>query len=150
MKPKIIMPEDKKAKRTLVTAIENLIEEDKSRYWFPRRYKDPKYYEEEYIKQGKYDVLAMEQGNAVTGYIIGRKETSHIYNVEMHYVLPNMRGFGIAKQLKQALENIARQQGFKIMASYTSTDNYASIRLNEATNYRQETIGNYIYFKKEL
>ena len=150
MKPKIIKPEDERAKRLLVKAIEDLIEEDKNLDWFPGIYKDPKYYEEEYIKQRKYDVIIMERGDAALGYIIGRKETEHIYGVEMHYVLPGMRGIGIAKQLKQALENTARQQGFKLITSYASINNHASIKLNEATNYTQETIGNYIYFKKEL
>ncbi len=139
-----------KDKENLVKTVEELIEEDKNLDHFSPHYKDPKYYEEQYIKNEKYDVITLEEKQTITGYIIGKKKTNNIYTIEMHYVIPRKRGQGIAKKLKKALEEHARNQGFKLITSYASIDNHASIKLNEHTNYKQETIGNYVYFKKEL
>ncbi len=146
----IIKEAKPKDKKNLIKTVEELIEEDKNLDYFPGKYKDPKYYAEEYLKKNKYNIITISEGNIVAGYIIGKKETSNIYTVEMHYVLPNMRGRRIARKLKKSLEETARRQEFKLITSYASTDNHASIKLNENTNYRQETIGNYVYFRKEL
>ncbi len=150
MKIAQVTPNNKERKNRLVKTVEQLTEEDKNLDFFPEHYKNTKYFEKEYLNRRKYDVIIIEQGNAAIGYIIGIKKTRHVYGVEMHYVIPDMRGFGIAKQLKRALEERARQQDFKLITSYATIDNHASIKLNENANYRQETIGHYVYFRKEL
>ena len=57
--------------------------------------------------------------------------------LEAWYVQPDFRGRGLGRQLMQAVENWAREQGYCELASDTTLDNEHSIALHKDLGFRE-------------
>jgi ribosomal protein S18 acetylase RimI-like enzyme len=87
--------------------------------------------------------------------------SSFAVSVENHFVAPWARGYGMAKALLIAAENIAREQNFSLIKLSVRATLEAAIKLYESLNYRRwgtlekyEMVGNEIvaghFYYKDL
>ena len=101
-------------------------------------------------------VVARVEGRAV-GCGAVREHERGVGEVKRMFVLPDVRGRGIARQLLASLEVIARARGYSVLRLETGSRQPEAIGLYESAGYRKitpfgEYIGNAlsVCFEKEL
>jgi aminoglycoside 6'-N-acetyltransferase I len=101
-------------------------------------------------------VLLAREGDAVTGFAeasirrdyVNGCETSPVAFVEGIYVVPEKRGCGVARALIGAVEDWARKQGIKELASDALLDNGPSHAMHQALGLSETE--RVVYFRKAL
>jgi RimJ/RimL family protein N-acetyltransferase len=133
----------------ILRTLDSLIEEDSEKGDFRGRWSDKEFYINEYFQKPEYKVfLALDEG-LCTGYIIGRMEDKQC-DIEMHYILPGYRKKGIAKRLKTKITDYMKDNGIEKIKSWVSSDNTASIKLNESLGWKIIEEYKYCLFAKDL
>ncbi|MES2473831.1 MAG: aminoglycoside 6'-N-acetyltransferase [Pseudomonadota bacterium] len=101
-------------------------------------------------------VLLAREGDAVTGFVeaalrrdyVNGCETSPVAFVEGIYVRPDYRGHGVARALIAAIEQWARAQNVKELASDALLGNSQSHAMHQALGFAETE--RVVYFRKAL
>ncbi|MCF7872316.1 GNAT family N-acetyltransferase [Candidatus Woesearchaeota archaeon] len=131
----------------VIDAVRIFKKEDKDK-WYEGRWTDVLHYKNVYLKNSKFRTfLALNENNELAGFIIGREINQRKYDIEIHYVKPEVRHNGVAKKLKQSLADFAKNNGYKSIRSYVAFDNKGSIRLNESLGWDKKEVKDCYKFK---
>ncbi len=95
--------------------------------------------------EGAAFLIARESGHAF-GCVALRPLTSEVAELKRMYVRPTVRGQGVARQLVERLEDVAREGGFSEVWLETGVGQPAAIQLYESLGYeRIASFGDYAH-----
>lgn len=94
-------------------------------------------------------IAKTDSRNDVMGFIMGSEGGQKIYDIRQHYVSLYFRQNHVAKNLKNALTNYAKDKGYWAITSDVLKDNIASNKLNESCKWNRLDLDEqtYRYYK---